>query len=196
MVYYGLQKNIMKKIIFIILIFILVSKAFSQNIDFYEIEKECRYILNKIEKKEFLLNEYRVNANRFALDEPNYFQVFEKFYYIFDKRERKNNNIVLKAIIIRKEKDRVNYYQEYLFDNQGDLIYYLEQKQAETSLVPQDKLKIYFHKEETLKWFKNENELKDKTEQLEGKTKKIWLDVKKLKQKFKNDIEKMNNLWE
>ncbi len=169
----------------------------AQNADYNAIEKECRYTLNKIEKGDFFLNEYRINANRFALDatsNPNHFQNFEKYYYTLDKREGKNNNPILKIIIVRKEKEKINYYYEYIFNNESGLIFYSEQKQSETSLVAQDKIKIYFQSETALKWFKNEVEIKDKTEQPQNKINKILKDTKKMKNKFLNDIEKLSKM--
>lgn len=184
----------MQFILFFIVFYISNHFLFGQNNDFYAIDKECRYTLNKIEKGEFFLNEYRINANRFTLDESDYFQNFEKYYYILDKREGKNNNPILKAVIVRKEKEKINYYYEYIFDNDNDLVFYSEQKQSETSLIAQDKVKIYFQKETILKWFKNDVEMKDKTEQPDIKVKEIFVNIKKMKKKFGTDIEKLSKM--
>ncbi|TAE73734.1 MAG: hypothetical protein EAZ85_06295 [Bacteroidetes bacterium] len=181
------------RLLFIFFYFIsFYVNSFAQNLDCNAIEKEYRYTLNKIEKGNFFLNEYRINANRFALDEPDYFQNFEKYYYTLDKREGKNNKPILKAIILRKEKNKVNYYYEYFFDNNSEFIFYSEQKQSETSLVAQDKIKFFFQKEIVLKWFKNESEMKDKSEDPQNKVDKILKDVKKMKKKFDADVEKLS----
>ncbi len=139
---------------------IKTSQIFAQKnlSDWKEIEKHQRFVMNQIEKKEYFLNEYKVNANRFALHQPIFFQYFERYFYTFDQRNASKNTL-LKAIISRREHNKINFYREYVLDNEGNLIYYYEQEQPETASLATKKLKIYFFNQKNIKIIKNDKEV-------------------------------------
>lgn len=160
-----------KPVFYIFISFFLLSpayfyKIFAQNqlSDWKEIERHQRFVMTQIEKKEYYLNEYKINANRFNLHQPAYFQYFERFFYTFDRRENPPKTL-LKAMISRKERNKINFYKEYVLDNDGNLVYYYEQEQPETSSLATKKLKIYLFNEKVIKAFKNDKEILDKEPQ-------------------------------
>ena len=55
--------------------------------------------------------------------------------------------------ISRKERNKRNFYKEYILDNEGNLIYYFEQEQPETSSTPLLKLKVYFFEKKVIYFF-------------------------------------------
>ncbi len=181
------MKTHLLRLIFLIIYFVFFNFnfVFSQKTNFSdwkEIEKHQRFVINQIEKKEYYLNEYKINSNRFALHQPTYFQYFERYFYTFDRRENPPKTL-LKAIISRKERNKTNFYKEYILDNDGNLIYYFEQEQPETSSQPLLKLKIYFFENKVIKSFKNDKELNTLDDK---KLKEILNNYENLKIKFKN----------
>jgi hypothetical protein len=142
-----------------------------------------RYVNDHIERKEFLLNEFKVNATRYSLHQPGYFQHLETYFYTFDKRESTLHQPLLQSVILRTEKGGVSYFKEYIFDNDGNCIYYAEM-QREEGKPTGNRLKIYLGKEKALRWLREEREIADQSEKPESKVLQIMNDSKKMKLKF------------
>jgi hypothetical protein len=146
-------KNYLLQLLILLLGF---NWGFAQENDLKNAEETQKYIANHIEKREFHLNELKFNANRFAIHEAEYFQRFEKYFYTIDRRNLSQPKALLMAVIIRIEKNRVNYHREYNFDQNGNLVYYTEQE-IEAGNTPQNRLKVYFNQSKVLKWSEGDN---------------------------------------
>jgi hypothetical protein len=159
----------------------------AQDTDLERAEETYRYVNDQIERKEYLINEFKINANRLDLHEAGYFQHWERFFYVFNKKLNTPHQPLLQAVVIRTEKQGVNTFQEYIFDTAGNCVFYSEMQRAEGE-IDGVKLKIFLHQGKSIKWLKQDEEVIDKSEKPESKILQINNEVKKLKQKFLNQF--------
>lgn len=123
-----------------------------------ELEKERNYINAQIQKGEYLLNELKINANRLATHINNEeFQHWEKYFYTFNPRAE-NNLPILKAVIIKTERNGMSNYKEYMFDNDGNCMYHSESLQN-YKVALDEKTRFYMDKESPVRWFKNDSDI-------------------------------------
>jgi hypothetical protein len=152
-----------------------------------EVEAMCRYTMQMIEKREYHLNEVRFNSNRFSMHDKGYFQHLVKYYYTQDRKNPEIPSFLLKSVVTRTEKEDKNYYKEWVFDNDNQLVYYAEHWQLLRSL-PKDRVRVYFYQGQVLKWIEDEGfEVPQEDQSLEKK-KSILTSAEKHLQKFKKQL--------
>jgi|GEM_PF-2652542 len=171
------------KYVFLLSVLVCCSTLKAQNEKWFEIEKECSYINAQIEKGEFLLNELKINSNRLALRDEEYAQYWEKYFYMYDHKIAVNPSAFLKAIIIKTERQGTIHYKEYMYNNDGQCIYFNEVKQNSKNAV-NERLRIYIQNGQPVRWFKNDADVTYDTEKPEKLTLTILQTAQKLKEKF------------
>lgn len=149
-----------------------------------KIDATYQYVMKNIEKREYLLNEYKINATRFALHQPEYFQYFEKYFYMFDKRPESLKKPIIQAVITRNEKEGTVYYKEFIFDIDGNISFYFEQQMPNGAMTPIKKIKLYIFENKIVKWLQGDVEITDKTEFPSAKSKEVLDNAIKYKEKF------------
>lgn len=155
----------------------------AQNEEIKEIEKIVQYVKKNIQRQEYYLNEFNINANRSDIHQTGYFQHLERYFYTFDKRKKTDHHPILQAIIVTTERDGVSYLNEYVYDIHSNLVYYFEQ-QKDKSQLPAKKLKIYLSEGSVVKWQEAENGLADLTVMNTKKAHRILTTAQQLQEKF------------
>ena len=110
------------------------------------IEDVYQQVRVKISQKKLLSNHYTFNLKRQNLNHSGYRHYAEKFYYTFSK-----NTPNLQLVLVRNEKENIDYQKEFLFDSLGELIYFHE-KQNDEKKYPYREVKVYFEKGKMLVW--------------------------------------------
>jgi hypothetical protein len=149
----------MSKIKILLFVWICLAPVLrAQEEKWNELEKERNYINAQIQKGEYLLNELKINANRLAIHHNNEeFQHWEKYFYTFNPRAD-DNPPILKAVIIKTERDGLSNYKEYMFDNDGNCIYHSENLQN-YKVALDEKTRFYMEKGNPVRWFKNDSDI-------------------------------------
>jgi hypothetical protein len=170
------------------LFFLLLSSPclLAQEANLASIDKECELVKSKIQQGEFHVNEFKINSNRFSLHQPGYFQYFEKYFYMFDPRPDKKKALILKSVVLNVDKDGVNYYKEYVFDNESHLIFYFEQQKDSTN-IPFNKQKIYVQNQKVIH-IVQEGKAPDPNETHEAQIKQLLKTAQNLQEKFKEQF--------
>lgn len=153
-----------------------------------QLEKERNTINTQIQKGDLLINELKINANRLILPENVEYQHWEKYFYNFNKKEANSPTSVLKAVIIKTEKDGTNIYHEYMFDNEGNCIFYSESRQDYKNAID-ERLRIYIDNGKPIKWYRNDTDITYDTEKPEKITQNALKIAQKLKEKFLKQLE-------
>lgn len=168
--------------------FMLCYAVKAQNEKWAVVEKECNLISKQIEKGEYLVNELKINSNRLALPNNDYFQHWEKFFYVFDQRIAENSPPILKAVIIKTERDGQSIYKEYMYDNAGKCIYFSEIKQNDKNAL-NDRVRVYLFDDKPIRWFKDDADITYDTEKPEKLTAIVLELSKQLKEKFLKQLD-------
>lgn len=153
-----------------------------------QLEQFIRPVESKIMANEYYLNEHKINAKRFSLHQPGYFQYFERYYFTPDKRPGKNREILLKSVITRIEKEEKIYFRKYIFDDEAQLIYYTE-READVAEAPQNETRVYIYKNQLIKYMSNAAEEDKNQEALRQKTVAILDEALQYQQKFKEQMQ-------
>ena len=146
--------QILTFVIIFLHIFIIPKITFAQSNSVQKIDQMTGYVESKITDNEYYLNEYKINSKRYSLHQPGYFQYFERYYYTQDKRPNKDRSILLKAVVTVREKEEVIYMRKFIYDDDSNLIYYIERK-SRVSTAPDNEVRIYFDQEKLIKYMIN-----------------------------------------
>ena len=122
-----------------------------------EIDQMTGYVESNITDNAYYLNEYKINSKRYSLHQPGYFQYFERYYYAQDKRPDKDRSVLLKAVVTVREKEEVVYLRKFIYDDDSNLIYYIERK-SRVSTAPDNEVRIYFNQGELVKYMINDQD--------------------------------------
>lgn len=182
----------LKSLLCILSILSFCNPLFAQK-DVTSIAKEYQIAMDNIERQEYHLNEFKINANRFNIHHDSYFQYFERYFYTFDRREESKNQPILKVVILKTERKGIQYHKEFVYDNEGNFIFYLEQ-QREAMKKTYSKISAYFDTDgKILKWLENDE---DKSEERSNKGKQIVKTAKDYLDKFQKHMEEIRKLGE
>ncbi len=113
------------------------------------IDQICAIVKDNIERKEFLVNEFKINANYLNKHLPEIFQYIQKYYYTFAPQKEKQHTALLRAVTLTKEKEGLVIYREFIFDVQKKLVFYAEKARRDHS-NPHSLRRIYFENENIL----------------------------------------------
>lgn len=119
-----------------------------------EIDQICAIVKDNIERKEFLVNEFKLNANYLNKHLPQVFQYVEKYYYTFAPQEESEPEGLLRAVALTKEKEGLVMYREFIFDTKNQLVFYAEKARRENT-NPYTLRKIYFKNEKPIQEIKD-----------------------------------------
>jgi hypothetical protein len=111
-----------------------------------EIDQICSIVKDNIERKEFLLNEFKVNSNYLNRHLPDVFQYIEKYYFTFTTQNQSDASGLLRSVILTKEKEGLVMYREFIFNINSELVFYSEKARRDGS-IPRTLRKIYFQDE-------------------------------------------------
>jgi hypothetical protein len=89
-----------------------------------DIIRQYLQTLDKINQKQFFCNENTININRLRWNNNIKYQRQEKFYYSFNPEKQ----AVLQFLNVKIDSLGGEYQIEYLFNNQGEMIYCRERK--------------------------------------------------------------------
>lgn len=134
--------------------FLTINLGFAQAEMVQAIEQSYQRVKNGIQKQQYHQNEYKINSQRFSLHQPGYRQYYESYYYTFDKRPEMNQKPLIKAVFIQSIKEETKYLKEYIYDNEGNFIYY-SQKVLEDARVL-DEVRLYIHQQKLIKWLRED----------------------------------------
>lgn len=138
--------------------FIYYTQA--QTASITQIEEEYAFVLGKIERADYFVNEFKVNANRNKKHFDEDFQYSERYHYQFDPRSDSSHRLVLKAVVILSERFGEQRYEQFVYDNEGNLIVYYEERKKPGE-APHERKKAIIQQKKVVVWHNNE---KDKSE--------------------------------
>ncbi|MCU0447194.1 MAG: hypothetical protein MUE85_20045 [Microscillaceae bacterium] len=98
-----------------------------------------QYVQDKINRNQYYINESRVNTTNLPWLELSKFQSTQQYFYSFVG----DDTPVLRLVTIVAKVNDKNYYAEYLFDNDGKLIFCYE-KQNDSATYPYREFRAYF----------------------------------------------------
>ncbi|OJJ21711.1 hypothetical protein BKI52_14515 [marine bacterium AO1-C] len=111
------------------------------------IDEVYRQARISISQKKWLSNHFTINLKRHNLNHSGYYHYSEKFYYALVTP----SSPLLQLALVRREKENVDYQQEFLFNPEGKLIYFHE-KQNDVKNHPYREVKVYFERGKLLVW--------------------------------------------
>ncbi len=121
-----------------------ITPGMAQNKRVRYIQDLYYYVQNKISKEQYYLNEYRLNSTGKKLPQKGEYKKLERYFYSFSGKSQPT----IRTINIKSEDGTQTQYQEFLYDLDGQLIFYYENQND-----PQKKyrdLSVYFHKGEVI----------------------------------------------
>ncbi len=163
------------------------ARALAQEEAIRKIEENYRRVERNILNQEYYLDEYKVNATRFSIHQPGYFQYLEKYYYNFGNPPGTSKIPLIKAIITRKEREEVIYLKKYIYDEQGQFIFYSE-SETRVAQAPLGEIRAYFHEEELLHWMVGD-QVSSASQNLKTQASEIVSQAQHLKTKFAEHLE-------
>jgi hypothetical protein len=98
-----------------------------------------QYVQEKINRNQYYINEFKVNTHNLPWLELNKFQSTQQYYYSFVG----DDTPVLRLVTLISKVNDKNYYTEYLYDNDGKLIFCYE-KQNDHAAFPYREFRAYF----------------------------------------------------
>ncbi|NJL15034.1 MAG: hypothetical protein HC913_19895 [Microscillaceae bacterium] len=107
-----------------------------------EIIEKCAQLHEQIEHRELHLNQRLINASRLNRHLPDYFQYFEQYFYTFDPRNAEPVPL-LRAVVLKRERKELLLYREFVYDLQGQLIFY-EERVGNEQQSPHFIYKLFF----------------------------------------------------
>jgi len=151
------------------------------------IDEVYRQARINISQKKWLSNHLTINLKRHDLNHSGYYHYSEKFYYAL-----KAVTPLLQLALVRREKESVDYQQEFLFNLEGKLIYFHE-KQNDVKKHPYREVKVYFERGKLLVWNQsNQTSLRLKTGLSPKERVKIILkEARLLQKKLAKQIDEM-----
>lgn len=119
-----------------------------------EINNSYNRVAQGVGYGEFFVNEVKANATRLSLHFPGYYQHAQKYFY---RITAQHPEPLLLLVAVRTEKKKIEYYREYLYDEEGNLQFYYE-KQNDTK--PYKQVRIYFFNTHVIKVLHDKTEFK------------------------------------
>lgn len=155
------------------------------------IEKTYQQVRVGISQKKLLLNQATINLKRHNLNHSGYYHYSEKFYYLLAQAQH-NTSPLLQLALVRQEKENIDYQKEFLFNPQGELVYFHE-KQNDSKKFPYREVKVYFERGKMLVWNQG-HQNSPQLNVIQSPKKKIQLiikEAKELQQKLKKQLEEL-----
>lgn len=137
------------KLVICLFFLFLTNTGRAQDTVLLNIEQTYNYIKRNIQIREYHTNEIKFNSKRYSLHQPGYFQLFETYYYSFDKRSPQSQNPQLCAVLVREEREEKKYLKEYLFDHLDNFVFYSE-KELDGAVVLSE-VRVYLHEGKVIK---------------------------------------------
>ncbi|NJL13178.1 MAG: hypothetical protein HC913_09385, partial [Microscillaceae bacterium] len=97
------------------------------------------YVQEKIHKQQYYINEFKVNANNLPWANQETFHRSQQYHYSFVG----DDTPILRMVTVITKMAEKNYYTEYLFDNDGQLIFCFD-KQNDVGQYNFRELHAYF----------------------------------------------------
>lgn len=143
------NKELIKLTTFVLGFFLSISSSLAQIELARSIEQDYQRIKSSIASQRFHQNEYKVNSQRFSLHQPGYRQHYVSYYYTFDQRPENDQKPLIKAVFVQSIKEETKFLKEYIFDNEGNFIYYSQKVMEESKML--DEVRLYIHNDEIIK---------------------------------------------
>ncbi len=149
-----------------------------------KIDRICAAVKDKIERREFHLNEFKINADYLNRHLSSVFQHFERYYYLFLPQKDSNITPLLRAVVLIREKANQVLYREFIYDLEENLVFYTEKGRSDSS-PPKLLRKMYIQNGYLLQETKNEEYIKQLGIDLNAyQIGTIWEESKRLLKKF------------
>ena len=141
------------------------------------------YIQNKISKEEYYLNEYQLNSTGKTLPQKGNYKRLERYFYSFSGKSQPT----IRTITIKTEEKGRTRYEEFLYDLDGQLIFYYENQNN-----PKKKyrdLSIYYQKGQVIHLIKDKKPVAgEEIVQSEPMLKNPWKKGENYHKKFDKQI--------
>ncbi|NJO01895.1 MAG: hypothetical protein HC880_09545 [Bacteroidia bacterium] len=173
-------------LIFFMAVLVSVVKAQSTPETIRQIDEVYNLVQLNIERQAYLQNEFKINAERFSLHQPGYFQHFELYHYAIDRRPGAAQKPLLKAVFIRTDKEDTQHLKEYIFDNDGNCVVYGEKEI--TANLTQGEARIYLHEGKIIRWLQENVVQAQGTTEAQHKLQEIQALVQKYQDRFQKQI--------
>jgi hypothetical protein len=99
-----------------------------------------QYVQEKIARNQYYINELKLNPSNLPWLASQNYQSTQQYFYSFVGDDSPS----LRLVTIVSKINQINYYYEYLYDNDGKMVFCYE-KQSDTKALPYRELKAYFH---------------------------------------------------
>ncbi|OJJ23681.1 hypothetical protein BKI52_04830 [marine bacterium AO1-C] len=141
------------------------------------------YVKNKIAKEQYYLNEYQLNSTGKKLPQKGEYKRLERFFYSFSGKSQPT----IRTITIKTEEGSKKQYEEFLYDLDGQLIFYYESQNNPEKKYRE--LSIYFHKGEVIHIIQNKTPVKPEEASVsETVLKAAWKKGERYHKKFDEQI--------
>ncbi|EAY24318.1 hypothetical protein [Microscilla marina] len=98
------------------------------------------YIKDKITQEKYYINEYNFNSTGKGLPKQGDYKRFERYFYSFSGKAAPTIRTITIKTVVKKTLD----YEEFLYDLDGQLIFYYEKRNDKKKLYGE--ISIYFNK--------------------------------------------------
>ncbi|WP_157558688.1 hypothetical protein [Microscilla marina] len=115
-----------------------------------QINKVYQEVRNNISRKKLGTSHFTFNLKRHNLHHSGYRHYSQKLYYNWQKEQ-----VYLRLALVRSERGNVDYQKEFLFNQEGELVYFQE-KQNDEKKYPYREVKVYFAQGKLLVWNQNQ----------------------------------------
>jgi len=131
-----------------------LTSVLAQNKRVRYIQDLYYYVQNKISKEQYYLNEYQLNSTGKKLPTKGDYKRLERYFYSFSGKSQPT----IRTITIKTEDGTQTQYEEFLYDLDGQLIFYYENQNDPKKKYR--KLSVYFQKGEVIHIIQNKTPVK------------------------------------
>lgn len=143
------------------------------------------YIKDKITQEKYYINEYNFNSAGKALPKRGDYKRFERYFYSFSGKSEPTIRTITVKTMIKETLD----YEEFLYDLDGQLIFYYEKRNDKTKLYGE--ISIYFNKGKAIQIIKDRKVFSENDiDQSENFLKIAWDKGNKYHKKFDTQMAK------
>lgn len=185
------KKNIF---LFLILHSILYFNIFAQPIrpkrqpsSTRHIQDLCNYIKEKVKKNQYYENSIVLNQGKFQWSDASKKQFKQSSFYSYV-----GNEPILRMFRTVETKERLIYEYEYVYDNDGKLIFILESQNDYENLKYRE-LKAFFEKEKCINVIVDKEILSSDNQEYAPKITKIAEEGMRLKEYFLSEMKEYQN---
>lgn len=171
----------------ICLVFVIQHTSYAQKKKVRYVQDLYFYVKNKIAKEQYYINEYELNSTGKKLPQKGEYKRLERYFYSFSGKSQPK----IRMITIRSQKGETLDYEEFLYDLDGQLIFYYEKRNDKKNIY-QD-ISIYFNKGIAVHIIKDKKVLKAEViDQHEAYLKTAWERGESFHKKFDIQVKRFD----